>query len=59
MAIIIIEDVPKNAKDKECKRAKAFSATSCTVIKDKGDTVDLEIVFPDKEKHEDRVARSG
>jgi|GEM_PF-3585703 len=58
MAIIIIEDVPKDAKDKECRRAKAFGATSCKVIKDEGDTVDLEVVFPDKEKHEDRIARS-
>lgn len=57
MAIVIIEDVPKDQKSVECDRAKAFGSTSCRVIREEGETVDLEVVFPDKEKHQDRTAR--
>ncbi len=58
MAIIIIEDVPKDQKEEECARARVFGAISCKVVKDHGDMVDIEIVFPDKEKLQDRITRT-
>lgn len=57
MGIQIVEDVPSNRWKDDCKTARLLGATGCRVIKDNGETVDLEITFPDREKSAERDAR--